>query len=171
MILRANTGKGQIKLGGNADAVVSNIGRAANVGVGVNNKGSAAPIMSYSFGVKGLYAGITLDGTVLMPRKECNTAFYGEEVTLESIIAGEVNAPDNADYKDIVKLLEVNSRISGPEKGHKMDVDDLTPLSTQELENNQVNEAEEEKSDTVDESLGPQTEGGDDAQQNNFDEE
>merc|ERR1719385_26640 len=112
--IKAFLGKGQIKLGGNADAVVSNIGRAANVGVGVNNKGSAAPIMSYSFGVKGIYAGITLDGTVLVPRKDCNSLFYGKEVNLEEMIAGNVSAPDNADYKDIVKLLEVNSRISGP---------------------------------------------------------
>merc|ERR1719334_2050939 len=128
--IKAFLGKGQFKLGAGAEAVVSNIGRDANVGVGVNTKGSAAPIMSYSFGVKGIYAGITLDGTVLVPRNDCNTLFYGENVTLEEIINGKVDTPTNGDYQTIVKLLEVNSRITGNEKGHRMQLDDLTPLST-----------------------------------------
>jgi len=55
-----------------------------------------------------------------------------------------------------------------------MDADDLTPLSSQELDNNSgdvIKGEEEEKSDINDE---PQTEGGTDVpdeEQNNFDEE
>jgi len=147
--IKAFLGKGQFKLGAGAEAVMVNTGRDANVGVGVNNKGSAAPIMSYSFGVKGIYAGITLDGTVLVPRKDCNSMFYGDNVTLEQIISGQVDIPDNEDYKSIVKLLEVNSRITGQEKGHKMDPDDLTPLSSQsqEIPNDQQNEKVEDEVD------------------------
>merc|ERR1712083_722318 len=113
------------------------------MGLGVNNKGSAAPIMSYSFGVKGIYAGVTLDGTVLVPRKECNTTFYGKNVTLEDIIAGKVKAPDNADYRDIVKLIEVNSRVCGLGP-HKMDEDDLVPLSNTQSDDVVEQNAEDE---------------------------
>merc|ERR1719229_7344 len=108
--------------------------------------------MSYSFGVKGLYAGITLDGTVLVPRKDCNNLFYGENTTLEDIIGGKVETPDNEDYQSIVKLLEVNSRISGKEKGHQMDPDDLTPLSTHsdDIDNDQQNAEDVAKDDSMD---------------------
>jgi len=157
--IKAFLGKGQLKLGGSAEAVVANMGRDANVGVGVNNKGSAAPIMSYSFGVKGLYAGMTIDGTVLVPRKECNAAFYGKSVSLEDMIAGKVDAPSNSDYDDIIKLIEVNSRISGAEKGHKMNDSDLTPLSSRSEDNAKEQIIDEARDDPMEQSEELQAEG------------
>ena len=41
-------GKGQLSLKGTAEAAIIKVGRDANVGVAVSDKGDAAPIMSYS---------------------------------------------------------------------------------------------------------------------------
>ena len=137
MILYA--GKGQLSLKGTAEAAFIKVGRDANVGVAVSDKGDAAPIMSYScmrfiehinqndicvrvcqlytVGVKGLYAGITLDLNCLMPRNECNANYYGRKVKLEQITKGEITMK-NAEYERILFLL--NSSIS-----HRLSINDL----------------------------------------------
>mmetsp|Transcript_3983 Transcript_3983/g.3452 ORF Transcript_3983/g.3452 Transcript_3983/m.3452 type:complete len:311 (+) Transcript_3983:95-1027(+) len=107
-------GKGQLQIKGNAEAAVATYGRDANVGVGVNDKGDAAPIMSYSFGVKGLYAGVSIDGACLVPRNKCNETFYGKQVTLQQITSGYVEAPKlNEDYQKIILLIGSNKAING----------------------------------------------------------
>eukprot|EP00483_Globobulimina_turgida_P009903 UN09922 len=82
-------GKGQLQIKGNAEAAVAKYGRDVNVGVGVGNK-AAAPVLSYSFGVKGIYGGISLDSAILMPRNDCNTRFYGKKVQIKDIGYGLV---------------------------------------------------------------------------------
>eukprot|EP00483_Globobulimina_turgida_P012461 UN12484 len=85
-------GKGQLQIKGNVEAAVANYGRDANVGVGVSNTGDTAPILSYSFGVKGLYGGVSIDGGVLVARNQCNATFYGKNIELKQISSGEVEA-------------------------------------------------------------------------------
>ena len=74
----------------------------------------------YTVGVKGLYAGITLDLNCLMPRNECNANYYGRKVDLEQITQGEITMTNkkNADYERILFLL--NSSIS-----HRLRMNDL----------------------------------------------
>lgn len=109
-------GKGQLQIKGNVNAAVAMYGRDANVGVGVNDKGDAAPIMSYSFGVKGLYAGVSIDGACLVPRNKCNQMFYGKQVSLEQIIKGMIERPSlNPDYKRIIDLINQNEMINRDE--------------------------------------------------------
>ena len=70
-------------------------------------------MISYSFGVKGLYGGISLDGGVLLPRNACNANFYGKQTDLENIIKGNVEAPKlNEDYKKIISLINNNNVIN-----------------------------------------------------------
>jgi len=124
--LKTFLGKGQLQIKGNAELAVAKYGRDANVGVGVNNKGDAAPIISYSFGAKGLYGGVSIDGAVLIPRKSCNADFYGKHVELNEIITGKIEAPSlNDDYKRIVELLDNNTQINGTHNGHTMNADDM----------------------------------------------
>lgn len=47
------------------------------------------PVFSYVKS-RGFYAGIQVDGTVVVERKDANAAFYGERVSVEQIIRGEV---------------------------------------------------------------------------------
>eukprot|EP01084_Bolivina_argentea_P131921 232800_1 len=99
-------GKGQLQIKGNAQAAIAQYGRDANVGIGVNDTGNAAPIISYSYGVKGLYGGVSIDGGVLVARKKCNKEFYGRDIDLNKIYSGEIEPPLlNADYSRIIQLL------------------------------------------------------------------
>ncbi|KAF7563959.1 hypothetical protein G7046_g88 [Stylonectria norvegica] len=47
------------------------------------------PVFSYVKS-RGFYAGIQIDGTVVVERKDANAAFYGERVSVERIIKGEI---------------------------------------------------------------------------------
>ncbi|RGP68921.1 hypothetical protein FLONG3_7982 [Fusarium longipes] len=47
------------------------------------------PVFSYVKS-RGFYAGIQVDGTVVVERKDANAAFYGERISVEQIIRGEV---------------------------------------------------------------------------------
>lgn len=49
------------------------------------------PVFSYVKS-RGFYAGIQVDGTVVVERKEANAAFYGAHVSVEQIISGQVVA-------------------------------------------------------------------------------
>lgn len=118
-------GKGQLQLGGSASAVVAKYGRNANVGMtvgpGVADKspGNIAPMVSYSFGVKGLFGGVSLEMEILKPRLKCNEQFYdSSEITTEDILKGRnTNGLENKneDYIAIVNLL--NTYVTGPEIG------------------------------------------------------
>jgi len=49
------------------------------------------PVYSY-VNSRGFYAGIQVDGTVITERKDANAAFYGERISVENILRGEVPA-------------------------------------------------------------------------------
>ena len=86
----------------------------------VNDERVAAPILSYSFGVKGLYAGVSLDGGVLVARNKCNLAFYGKNIDLKQVQTGDVETPVlNGDYTRIIQLLNINGSVT---EGEDVDV-------------------------------------------------
>jgi SH3 domain-containing YSC84-like protein 1 len=55
-----------------------------------------APFYTYSKS-KGLYGGVSLEGTFLYTRKDCNRAIYGRSVRTSQIISGSVARPPAAD--------------------------------------------------------------------------
>ena len=57
--------------------------------------GAFAPIYTYSQS-KGLYAGISFDGKVIVTRNRVNERFYGREVTGPQILNGEIPSPPAA---------------------------------------------------------------------------
>ncbi|KAJ3342082.1 hypothetical protein HDU93_003296 [Gonapodya sp. JEL0774] len=74
----------------NTDAVSAGpIGREGSVSGAVVG---LAPIYSYSK-TQGLYAGVSLEGTVIFERKEANSKFYGHKVTGGDILRGKVQQP------------------------------------------------------------------------------
>ncbi|KAJ0298314.1 hypothetical protein COL5a_002858 [Colletotrichum fioriniae] len=50
---------------------------------------SLKPVFSYVKS-RGFYAGIQVDGTVVTERKDANAAFYGQKVTVDQIVKGQV---------------------------------------------------------------------------------
>jgi lipid-binding SYLF domain-containing protein len=74
--------KGKVKLGADATAAAGPVGRKAEVGTDVLLKSA---VFAYSRS-KGLFAGISLDGTVVTIGDDDNKNVYGKEVSAEDIL-------------------------------------------------------------------------------------
>ena len=81
---------GNVTLGGNLTVAAGPVGRSAEGSVALQ-----AAMYSYSRS-QGLFAGISLEGTVIGTRDEVNTAYYGGPVQAKDILAGKVQPPIRA---------------------------------------------------------------------------
>ena len=79
---------GKLTLGADASAAAGPVGRAASAGT---DETFSAEVYSYSRN-RGLFAGVSLDGSVLSIDNKSNKGLYGESVSAEDIIAGKVNS-------------------------------------------------------------------------------
>src|SRR2546421_4717212 len=86
---------GTITLGGNVSIAAGPIGRNAEAAGAASTKGVAG-IFSYSK-TKGLFAGVSLEGSGLIERKEANQELYGSRVTARQILEGRVQVPAAAE--------------------------------------------------------------------------
>lgn len=86
--------EGSVQLGADVGVAVGPLGRSieGNLGAAVGN---VAPIYTYSLS-KGFYAGISLDGKVVVTRNGVNEKFYGRTVSGREILAGAVPLPPAA---------------------------------------------------------------------------
>ncbi len=71
--------------------------------------GQMAPIFSYSK-TKGLFAGISIEGSVIVERKDANRQFYGKSYSPSEILSGSVPPPPAAD--PLYRALDRQSHIS-----------------------------------------------------------
>jgi lipid-binding SYLF domain-containing protein len=90
---------GNVTLGGNLSAALGPIGRSAEAGAAPQ-----AAIYTYSRS-QGIFAGVSLEGTVVATRYEANEEFYGKPVYPADILSGAVKPPAGAQ-----KLLDVLSK-------------------------------------------------------------
>jgi len=86
---------GSITLGGNMSVAVGPLGRNAEMAGSASLK-SVAAIFSYSK-TKGLFAGVSLEGSMLIERREANRKFYGPTCTAKQILSGRVDPPPECD--------------------------------------------------------------------------
>ena len=93
--VRAFQQLGSVTLGGNLSIAAGPIGRNAEASGAANFK-SVAPIFSYSK-TKGLFAGVSLEGSVLIERRDANRKFYNAPVTAKQLLTGQFPAPPAAD--------------------------------------------------------------------------
>lgn len=82
---------GNLTFGGNASVAAGPVGRNAEAAGSATLKGVAA-IFAYSK-TKGLFAGVSLEGGGMIERREENQRSYGQMVTAEKILSGQVIAP------------------------------------------------------------------------------
>ena len=85
---------GNLQLGADIGVAVGPVGRALEADFAAS-PGAFAPIYTYSLS-KGIYAGISLDGKVIVTRNRVNEKFYGREVTGQQILNGEIPSPPAA---------------------------------------------------------------------------
>lgn len=90
--VRAFSMGGNVTIGGNISAAAGPIGTGGALQASLAHP---APLFSYSKS-KGLFAGISLEGTVLIERKDANREFYGSPVPAADILGGRVPPPEVA---------------------------------------------------------------------------
>jgi len=102
-ILTSNDGS--VQLGADIGVAIGPLGRSVEADLAASgtddprnirkNKISIAPIYTYSLS-KGLYAGISLDGKIIVTRHRVNEKFYGMQVDTKALFSGEIPTPPAA---------------------------------------------------------------------------
>ena len=101
---------GNVTLGGNLSVAAGPIGRSAEAS---GTAAGLAAIFSYSK-TRGLFAGVSVEGSVLVERKDANERGYGRKVSAREILNGSVSKPREAE--DLYRALD--RRIEGMLGGH-----------------------------------------------------
>lgn len=84
---------GNVTLGGNLSVAAGPVGRNAEADLSLLN---TAPIFSYSK-TKGLFAGISVEGSVLIERKDTNEKYYKKKVGARELLTGQIPRPVEAE--------------------------------------------------------------------------
>lgn len=93
---------GTVTLGGNVSVAAGPLGRNAEAAASASMGGVAA-VFSYSK-TKGLFAGVSVEGSVIIERREANRKFYGDNCTSKMILSGRVRPPPSVD--PLFRILE-----------------------------------------------------------------
>jgi lipid-binding SYLF domain-containing protein len=87
---------GRVSLGGEVSVAAGPVGRGGGAAVSGASVAAAAPVFSYAHS-KGLFFGLTLEGSVVLVRTDVNTAMYGRRVSERELLSGEVLPPPEAE--------------------------------------------------------------------------
>lgn len=94
----------KFKLGGDASVAAGPVGRNATASTDLK---LTAEILSYSRS-KGIFAGVSLDGTVVQADKSGDEAMYGAGVSRHDVLDGNIHTPESA--RPLVQELDKYSR-------------------------------------------------------------
>jgi lipid-binding SYLF domain-containing protein len=93
----------KVKLGADATAAAGPKGRSATAATDASMR---AEMLSYSRS-RGLFAGVSLEGSTLRPDNDANTLVYGSKLSARDIVKGNVAVPSAA--KPMVDVLNARS--------------------------------------------------------------
>jgi lipid-binding SYLF domain-containing protein len=97
----------KVKLGGDASAAAGPVGRTASAETDVTLR---ADILSYSR-ARGLFAGVSLEGSTLRPDNDANKNLYGKKIDAKDIVlGGTVQAPASA--SSLISTLDKASPVN-----------------------------------------------------------
>lgn len=85
---------GSLTLGGNVSIAAGPVGRNAEAAGAASMKGVAG-IFSYNK-TKGLFAGVSLEGSAIIERRDANEKLYGQRFTAVQLLQGSVRPPPAA---------------------------------------------------------------------------
>ncbi|NXK94908.1 SH3Y1 protein, partial [Formicarius rufipectus] len=96
---------GNLTLGGNLTVAIGPLGRNLEGDLALR---SSAAVYTYCKS-RGLFAGVSLEGTCLIERKETNRKFYGQDIRASAILLGDVPFPAQANdlYETLASFTEV----------------------------------------------------------------
>eukprot|EP00189_Rhodosorus_marinus_P002885 CAMPEP_0113969650 /NCGR_PEP_ID=MMETSP0011_2-20120614/10492_1 /TAXON_ID=101924 /ORGANISM="Rhodosorus marinus" /LENGTH=471 /DNA_ID=CAMNT_0000983445 /DNA_START=147 /DNA_END=1565 /DNA_ORIENTATION=- /assembly_acc=CAM_ASM_000156 len=104
--LRTFSSQGKMNIGGDIGVAAGPVGRNADVKVDVGNKGVAASY-SYSYS-QGLFAGLAINGAVIVANPAMNKGFYGKEISPKDLLTGADGlreADSNFEYTELHRHL------------------------------------------------------------------
>ncbi|KAJ8902586.1 hypothetical protein NDN08_006987 [Rhodosorus marinus] len=104
--LRTFSSQGKMNIGGDIGVAAGPVGRNADVKLDVGNKGVAASY-SYSYS-QGLFAGLALNGAVIVGNPSMNKGFYGKEISVKELLTGADGlreADSNFEYTELHRHL------------------------------------------------------------------
>lgn len=104
---------GSLTLGGNVSVAVGPLGRSGEAIGSVNSSGKVAAMYSYSK-TRGLFGGVSIEGSVIVERQDANVLAYKQDVTAKTLLTGAVPCPEWA--SSLVKTLETCTGLPGTRK-------------------------------------------------------
>lgn len=109
---------GSLTLGGNVSIAAGPVGRNAEA-AGAASLKSVAGIFSYSK-TKGLFAGVSLEGSGIIERRDANEKLYGRRWTARELLSGQVPPPPAAEPLLRVLNSRVFAGVAGSMQGDQM---------------------------------------------------
>ncbi|GJJ09572.1 hypothetical protein Clacol_003795 [Clathrus columnatus] len=101
---------GSLTLGGNVSIALGPLGRNSEAASSVNTDGRVAMMYSYSQ-TRGLFGGVSIEGSVIVERQDANASAYGPSVTCKMLLNGAIRAPSWAD--ELHRTLEACTGLPG----------------------------------------------------------
>jgi lipid-binding SYLF domain-containing protein len=105
----------KVKLGGDASVAAGPVGRTANSSTDVTMR---AEVLSYSRN-RGLFAGLSLEGSTVRPDNDANERIYGKKVEAESIVFKGAVAVPSAAQKMVAYLNQKSPKNTSEAATHK----------------------------------------------------
>jgi lipid-binding SYLF domain-containing protein len=96
----------KVKLGGDASVAAGPVGRTASADT---DAWMRAEILSYSR-ARGVFAGISLEGSTLRPDDDATADVYGRKLTAKEIVLGNISIPESG--RHLVAVLQKNSPVN-----------------------------------------------------------
>lgn len=101
---------GSLTLGGNLSVAVGPLGRNGEALGSLNTSGKVAAMYSYSK-TRGLFGGVSIEGSVIMERQDANAQAYRTDVTAKQLLSGAIPPPEWA--STLIKTLESCTGLPG----------------------------------------------------------
>ncbi|KAI6045176.1 hypothetical protein EDC04DRAFT_2889360 [Pisolithus marmoratus] len=101
---------GSLTLGGNLSVAIGPLGRNGEALGSVSSSGKVAAMYSYSK-TRGLFGGVSVEGSVIVERQDANALAYNQNVTAKMLLSGAVARPEWA--SSLVRTLEACTGIPG----------------------------------------------------------
>jgi len=104
---------GSVTLGTNLSVAVGPLGRNGEASGSISTNGKVSATYSYSK-TRGLFGGVSLEGSVIVERQDANAIAYQSDVTAKQLLSGAVAVPSWA--RGLIKTLESRTGMPGGRK-------------------------------------------------------
>ncbi|TFK57558.1 DUF500-domain-containing protein [Heliocybe sulcata] len=111
--IRSFMAAGSLTLGGNMSIAVGPLGRNGEASGSLSTGGKMSAIYSYSK-TKGLFGGVSIEGSVIVERQDANAQAYRSDVSVKQLLSGAITPPEWA--QPLIKTLEICTGLPGTRK-------------------------------------------------------